>query len=453
MYMAAICAIVGMAGLGAAPAASAASKSSGPELFISGRLADYDHRPLEVQQASADILAVGSAHSGIARIEVAVDGKQRALGRPRCRPSCPSSARLAFSYRKGRFGPGDHKIVVTATDESGHTVRDTISVSDMPVVSSQGGAAPSSVPYLPASNAVGLPRNAVGNAAHIAITAVTAMRQVIGAEPKGPPDAQPAFYMTASNAADLRRQAAADAARFARGQGDGPALLLLDFGAARHRGKQWGTSLRDGPFFSNQDIASALEAAARAYDNAYRQGDVTIVYSTTNAHLGDPGPGYRPLNVRTAREAGHQQAVTIDHLHLYSHESAASGGDIEPGYPNTVSPKVTIALVQGAAAGGDPYYDVGTAPCTGDTCVNGWTVRDVCAVTTGGGRLAIPEIYFETPIDQSVQWAAVQKKCGIPVFAGASASLQGHFEPNQSWTLLGQRANVGVGPALVVFPE
>ena len=91
----------------------------------------------------------------------------------------------------------------------------------------------------------------------VALTAVAAMRQVIGAEPKEPPNAQPAFYMTASNPADLRRQAAADAARFARSQGDGPALLVLDFGAARHRGNQWGTSLRDAAFFSNQDIASS----------------------------------------------------------------------------------------------------------------------------------------------------------------------------------------------------
>jgi hypothetical protein len=442
-----------MAVLSGARDASATSRSRGPELFISGSLADDDHRPLEAKTASANILAVGVPSSGIAKIEVAVDGKRIAGASPSCRPSCPSSARLALTYRQDRFGPGDHKVVVTTTDASGNAARETISVRDAPVVPSGGGPAPPSTPYLPASNAAGLPSNTVGNAAHVALTAVAAMRHLVGAEANGPPDAQPAFYMTASNVADLRRQAADDAARFARSQGDGPGLLVLDFGAARHRGQEWGTSLRDSAFFSNQDIASALAAAARAYDKAYQQGDVTIVYSTTNAHIGDPGAGYRPLNVRTAREAGRQQAVTIDHLHLYPHESAASGGDIEPGYPNTVSPKVSIALVQGAAAGGDPYYDVGTAPCTGDTCVNGWTVQDVCAVTTGGGRLAIPEIYFETPIDQSAQWAAIQKKCGIPVFAGASASLQGHYEPNQSWRLLGQRTNVGVGPALVVFPE
>jgi hypothetical protein len=181
---------------------------------------------------------------------------------------------------------------------------------------------------------------------------------------------------------------------------------------------------------------------------------VTIVYATSNSHIGDPKHGYTPLNTKTAYAAGRQQNITVSHLHLYDNESAAVGGDIEPGYPNKARPKVSVALVRGASAGkGNPYYNVGTAPCNGNTCKNHWTMQDVCAITHGGGRLAVPEIYYATPADQSKQWAAVRRRCGITAFAGAAASRLGHYTPTQSWELLRKRGKVGVGPVIVVWPE
>ena len=267
---------------------------------------------------------------------------------------------------------------------------------------------------------------------------------------EGPPSPAPAFYLTASSASDLRHQAYDAAARFARKQGPGSALLMLDFGAARRHRGSWGVSLRSGTFFSNDEVHSALQAAAQGYHDKYRQGEVTIVYVNSNANLGDPGHRFQALNKRTAREAGEEQAKAIRDLHLYPNESIAVGGDIEPGYDLVGSPEVSIELVAGAAAeSGGPYYDIGTAPCRANRCVNGWTPRDICAVASGGGRQALPEVYFAI---QAVGWANVQKQCGIKTFAGASASPVGDLSPEQSWRRLGEETGAEVGDALVVWP-
>jgi hypothetical protein len=433
---------------------AAVAKRDRPQLIIAGKLADYDKRPLTSSRAGATILASDVAGSGIARIEIEVDGRKAAVHGFHCNPSCPPWARTQFTYQQGKYGGGSHAVTVTATTGAGRSVERTIGVEPRP---SAGGAAqaPQSSPaiYLPASNAAGLPNGTITHVAGAAITALAAIRHTIGAAGPGPPDAQPALYVTAASPHDLTRQVATDTIRFARSQGPGPSLLIFDFGAARHKGGRWGTSLRSGTFFTNGQIASALQTAAHVYSQHYEQGDVTFVYGTSNSNLGTDQGAYKPLNAKTAREAGKRQAAAVASLHLYAHESAAPGGDIEPGYPNTVPPKVSIALVRGASAQGTPYYNVGTANCTGSRCVNGWSVRDICAVSTGGARFSLPEIYYHTPTDQSEQWAAVRERCGIKVFAGASASLLGHYSPSEAWQLLNQRAHVGVGPVIVVWPE
>ena len=209
---------------GAPNAISSSPKKQQPRLFVAGTLANYDNRPLRPARADADILAVGGG-SGIARIEVAVDGKREASRRFRCRPSCRPSERLHFTYDRARFGPGRHQVSITASDPAGRSARQAIDVEPAPAVGSRGA-----------------------------------------------PRAQPAFYLTAGNATDLRNQAADDAARFARTQGAGHSLLVLDFGAARRRGKSYGVSLRSGTFFADQQIQSALAAAAQAYHERYRRG-------------------------------------------------------------------------------------------------------------------------------------------------------------------------------------
>lgn len=405
--VAVVAASAGLSGLGGAGAASSSGpKRVGPDVFVTGTLADFDDRPLKRAHASAAILATDDGGSGIARIEVSVDGRLAASHPFHCHGSCPASGRLGFDYERRHFGSGHHKVRITAVDGAGHAAHRTISIEPPPDVGSQGA-----------------------------------------------PKAEPAFYITAGNANDLRHQAADDAARFARRQGPGHALLVLDFGAARHAAPRYGAALRSGTFFTDQQIGSALDAAARSYHDHYRRGSVTIVYANSNAYLARPGPGFQAMTKKTAREAGLQQARTARHVHLYAHESAAPGGDIEPGYDIVASPDVPLALVAGASAGAGPYFDLGTAPCTGNDCTHGWVVSDICAVTTGAGRLPVPEIYFGPPIDQSAQWSAVVKKCGIKGFAGVSASPLGDFTPGQSWQLLGRSSGRHVDPAIVVFPR
>jgi hypothetical protein len=267
------------------------------------------------------------------------------------------------------------------------------------------------------------------------------------------PNPQPAFYLTAANATDLKRQAYDAGARFARSQGPGKSVLVLDFGAARLKHGTHGATLRGGTFFSNEEIGGALQQAARAYEDHHRRGSVTIVYANSNAFLGRPGRGYTAFDEDTAREAGEQQARAVTDLDLSSRQSATVGGDIEPGYDVVAKPEVSIAMAAGAnSVSSEPYYDVGTAPCTGGKCTNGWTPRDICEVASGDGRTVLPEIYLDRLIDQPSQWAEIQKTCKIDPFAGVSSSPIGGLSPQQSWQALRGKTSAGVRPVIVVFP-
>jgi hypothetical protein len=273
------------------------------------------------------------------------------------------------------------------------------------------------------------------------------------ARPHGPPPAVPAFYITAAAPKDLRHQAYDDAAKLARAQRGGRAVLLLDFGAARHHGRRWGTRLRGGTFFANHEIRTALAAAARGYHANHRSGEVAIAYVNTNALLGRPGHGDAPMNARASRQAGRRQARTIRRLHLFPRESAALGGDIEPGYALFAPPRGSVELVAGATSAGRRYYDVGTAPCSGRRCINGWTLNDICGVAAARGVRALPEVYYVKPTDQAAQWAAVQSFCGIGSFAGASGSQLAAFSPAESWRLLNAKTRGSLGRTVVVFPR
>lgn len=267
------------------------------------------------------------------------------------------------------------------------------------------------------------------------------------------PDPQPAFYITASSPSALERRAHAAGVRFARSQKADRGVLILDFGAARVRRGTHGAALRGGQFFSNAQIASALEAAARGYAEARRRGSATLVYANSNAFLGRPGSGYTPFDEELAREAGEQQARTVTGLDLPDGVSASVGGDVEPGYDPVASPDVSIALVDGAnSVAESPYYNVGSAPCRGNRCTGGWTVRDLCEVAARPGVAALPEIYFTGKIDQPSQWADVRRTCGIERFAGVSASPAGELSPHRSWRTLRRSTGAAVDPVIVVFP-
>jgi hypothetical protein len=402
------CATVGLATLAGATAASSESGSAPPELFVTGSLADSDYQALSGASATASILAVGGAEkpSRIASIEVEVDGKRAAVDRVRCHGKCPRSEAFQFRYRAKRFGPGAHEVVITATNANGTKLRRTITID-----------------------------------------------KKVGGKKSGVPRPVPAFYMTGLTNKDLKRQATSAAAQVARKQDSGHTLLALDFGAARLKHGTFGTSLSHGTFFSNKQITAALQAAARSYHDNYRRGAVTIVYANSNGHIGENKSGYTQFHAGIARKAGKAQGRMIADLKLYPHESAAVGGDIEPGYDD--QPNLSVAMVEGALAGDNnmPYYDFGTAPCQGKKCVNGWLVKHICEVTAGGRRSVLPEIYNVSPNDPTAVWKRVQKTCGIKSFGGVSANVLGNLSPRQSWLRLKRRTNVKIGDALVVWPK
>ena len=378
---------------------------------MTGRLADFDRRALRTESADARILATARGKGGgIARISVSVAGKPIAERRARCRPACPQSARLEFTYSRHRFGTGHRRVVIEAADRRGSVARKVIHVEEVPRTASEGA-----------------------------------------------PNAGPAFYITASSEQQLSRQAYQDAATFARGQASGHGLLILDFGAARLHGGTYGVRLRGGTFFSDQEVHRALNSAARGFHDHRRGGSVTIVYAASNALLGAGGNGDEPLTEKTAHQAGRHQALALRGLELDAHEAAAVGGDIEPGYDLIAPPSVSVSLVEGAISVskyGRPYYDVGTAPCNGDKCINGWSLRrDICAVASGPGRLALPEIYYGPPLDQAEDWTAAAEACRIHAFAGASGEKSADYTPAQSWRVLRSRSKANVGRILVVFPE
>jgi hypothetical protein len=265
-----------------------------------------------------------------------------------------------------------------------------------------------------------------------------------------PPKAVPAWYMTAGNVTDLTRQAKHSACEFAKRQPKSPRLLLLDFGAAqKYRDGTFGASLRGVRRFRNGGILKALKGAARTYHRCHRKGSATIAYGNTNSI-----PGY--MSKADAREAGLHQALTVKRLERfqkkerhYRHQSAASAGDIEPGFG---LPGVSKALVQGAN-GGTPYYDFGNAGgCPGQPgsqgCYNGWGLGDLGEVSVGGRSLALPEIYRSY---EATQWARVQSQWpGDYAFEGVTGSPIEPLTPSQGWTALTRRGD-HVGRELITI--
>jgi hypothetical protein len=265
-----------------------------------------------------------------------------------------------------------------------------------------------------------------------------------------PPMPVPAWYMTAGNVTDLKRQAKHAACTFAKRQPKSPRLMLFDFGAAqKYRDGTFGASLRGVRRFRNGGILKALKTAARTYRRCHRKGSVSIAYGNTNSL-----PGY--MSKADAREAGLHQALTVKRLERfqkrerhYRHQSAAAAGDIEPGFG---FPGVSKALVAGAN-GGVPYYDFGNAGgCPGQPgsqgCYNGWDLGDLGEVSMGRRSLPLPEIYRSY---EATQWAKVQRSWpGDYAFAGATGSPIEPLSPSQGWMALKRRAD-RVGRELVTI--
>jgi hypothetical protein len=227
------------------------------------------------------------------------------------------------------------------------------------------------------------------------------------------PKPVPAWYMTARTERDLRRQAHNDTCAFARRQPNRTRVLLMDFGKATRAHGDFGTQLRTGPKFSNQDVLHALKAAANAYKRngkCYRRGSVRITYGSTNNM-----PNW--MTRRNIRKAGRRQARMAHRLEKYQrhkgrafrHQGVAVGGDIEPQWNR---PNDSEALVSGATFRhrGGLFFNYGAASqCPPETskCANHWDIKDLGKVSYGGVKRALPEIY--RPV-HAKQWTRVRRR-------------------------------------------
>jgi hypothetical protein len=258
------------------------------------------------------------------------------------------------------------------------------------------------------------------------------------------PQPVPAWYMTARGERDLRRQARNDICAFAERQPNRTRVLLLDFGkATRHQG-EFGTQLRTGPHFANQDILGALKAAAHAYrakGRCYRRGSVRITYGNTNNM-----PNW--MTRRNIRKAGRRQSRMSNRLRRYQRrhgrgyrfEGVAVAGDIEPQWNR---PKASKSLVHGATfhQRGGLFFNYGSASqCPPETsaCANKWSLRELGQVSYGGIKRSLPEIYRRM---HAKQWTRVRRywnhghRSGY-CFSGTTATPGFAFSGREGWAEL-----------------
>ncbi len=258
------------------------------------------------------------------------------------------------------------------------------------------------------------------------------------------PKPVPAWYMTARGERDLKRQAHNDACAFARRQPNRARVLLLDFGKATRHDGDFGTQLRTGPHFSNEDVLDALRSAARAYrsnGHCYERGSVRITYGNTNNM-----PNW--MSRRNIRKAGRRQSRMAHRLlryqrkhgRHYRHEGVAVAGDIEPQWNR---PKATRSLVSGATFHhrGGLYYNYGAASlCPPETrhCANHWSLHDLGKVSYGGVKRPLPEIY--RPV-HAKQWTRVRRRWNHDhrshfCFSGATATPGFPLSGRKGWAEL-----------------
>ena len=387
----------GVAG-GVGRAGAERARSTAHALFVTGRLADFDHRPLRVRASrgrgssrpSAAPAARGSGGSGLRRRQA---GR---AGLAACGSSCPSSATLQFTYSRHRFGDGHHRVVIEATDGRARWL---------------------------------------ARGSHVEPVPARALR--------GAPTPLPAFYLTAP---DRRRasQPGLHGRRELRPPPDGGrGLLVLDFGAARlHRGTLRRAAARRH-VLQRRRVHGALQAAApRLSTTTTRAARSTIVYTTSNALLGAGGNGDRrsppdgprgrpPPGARVARPPS-----LPAHLGRGWRRHRAR---LRPDRPA----RGERALVAGAVSvrAGAPVYDVGTAPCDGDAAERVDDRRT--SVRSRAARAAgpCPRSTTGPPLDQAEDWRAAAVACNIDAFAGVSGSALADYTPPQSWRRLRASTN------------
>lgn len=202
-------------------------------------------------------------------------------------------------------------------------------------------------------------------------------------------------------------------------------LLILDFGAPRYNGTDYGASLFQAGGFTS---ISAIESAVRFFLNGYYlcggRGFMTVAVGTTS---------HGPQVTWSHGAAWGQMLARLDdyisnHSFSLRDRLAVVGAiDIELDVPaGWATPLNARAWVDGYASTSPvSYYNYGDAqgcPTMGTgPCVNGWTQEDIWYVSWGNAAnpLPVPEIYFNLPPGPPTnarQWANLATLYGAPMF-------------------------------------
>lgn len=359
--------------------------------------------------------------------------------------------------------------IALAEQETGHRV---VGVVTPPYAVDSNGS--SEAAPMRRSGARSLTVSASPGADAVVLTVATKRRKRHKRKPTPPLPANAYPLLTIPE--NLHVEAANAACSFAQSQPHGRRLMLLNFGQAHVEAGAFGAGRR--PFYSNDDILTALEAAATSYrdDTCHVPGTkATIAYGTGNYKLSSTGNDFLPLTPQLAQEVGAAQLETAQRLRqsVNPKDDAAVAGDIEPGYDQSpAGVDVGKSLVRGASGGDLTYYNFGTAghcpPYTGaDPGCGSWRKKDLGDVSQKRSAVPLPEIYHEY---QAEQWARVRKKwdghrarkCSREwieekcySFAGATSepiACGADLSPTQSWKKLWKANPVGsVGEELVFY--
>lgn len=250
-----------------------------------------------------------------------------------------------------------------------------------------------------------------------------------------------AYYMYGTSLSGLENSAYNDGCSFATNHPSGDRMLMLDFGAARKIGSDYGTVDFSNVLFTNPEILEALKSASNGAHNCYNgKGATIIAYGNSNYNMTGAG-----MSNSEAHVAGYSQAEKAGSLDSYEesngrkNQSAAAGVDMEPSYDK---PAISNELVKGANSANTVYiYDFGSADgCpstgTGGSCSNGWNVKEVGFASFGGCcALPMPEIYYEV---NAGQWTVVRKKWDEQnptyyYFSGSTGETGGGITPGAGW--------------------
>jgi hypothetical protein len=102
---------------------------SSPTIQLSGPLFDANGGQLSTPSGTLNISAADSTsgNTGVAELDVAVDGTNDMSQSSNCTAACPGSANASYTYDASKWGDGTHTVTVSAYDQAGNEATQDLS--------------------------------------------------------------------------------------------------------------------------------------------------------------------------------------------------------------------------------------------------------------------------------------------------------------------------------------